>query len=334
MRQSIDNQALLPSYKLLNIPEYIKHFGHKEGMFICQLHYWLSNSRAGTIHQGVKWIHNPAYKWAEQLHISIRTFQNIVKKLKDKGVLLVDKLSPFKGNRTNYYRLDYEKLNLLTGLSPDETIESSKRDSQKQIVQKMIAIWNNLCPKATTKLDQTKGAYLYEAFKRKFERDLNKWKEYCELISHNPWMSSDNFKLTIEWALKFNTITALLKGKYKPYVYTKTPSDKNKGMQEKEILERIKEHFSNLKESSRCIQSRECFIKSFGEGVYVQWMDHFHLREHPDGDQIEVITHTSFLKHYLEIHFFRLLKTSGVSSFRVCFDKTEHAKRVIHEKAA
>ncbi|MEI6628583.1 MAG: hypothetical protein WCN27_04190, partial [Alphaproteobacteria bacterium] len=96
---------------LLSQPVLIKQFGRTDAQLLSQLHYWLTKKGTlGCNNNGVRWVYNSADAWAEQLGISPRQVQRIVKKLTDLGVLLVEKLSVNKYNRTNHYTIDYDSL--------------------------------------------------------------------------------------------------------------------------------------------------------------------------------------------------------------------------------
>ena len=108
----------MPTFKLLSNdsvllsqPVLIKQFGRTGAQFLSQLHYWLTKKETlACNNNGIHWIYNSADAWAEQLRISPRQVQRIVKKLTDLGVLLVEKLSVNKYNRTNHYTIDYDSL--------------------------------------------------------------------------------------------------------------------------------------------------------------------------------------------------------------------------------
>lgn len=96
-------------YVLLSQPSLIKKYGRLKAQFLCQLHYWEQKGQ-GVVHQGRRWVFNTADQWAEQLHISAGHFKRIIKDLANEGVLFIDKLSPHKSIRTNYYAINHEAL--------------------------------------------------------------------------------------------------------------------------------------------------------------------------------------------------------------------------------
>ena len=97
---------------LLSQPLLIEQFGRAGAQFLSQLHYWLNhNQNLGINHNGTKWIYNSAESWAQQLHLSVRQVRRIISKFINCEILKVEKLNPYKSVRTNYYSIDYKKLN-------------------------------------------------------------------------------------------------------------------------------------------------------------------------------------------------------------------------------
>ena len=124
--------------------KYDPHLGGKLGrgasMFIGALQFFLHTQNLGVNQKGHKWVYNTSQQWAKYLGYSSRQIERIVADLKDQGIVLVEKLSRFKGNRTNYYTVDEEKLAILLqeleetdkieeNKSPDAALESSLETS-------------------------------------------------------------------------------------------------------------------------------------------------------------------------------------------------------------
>ena|GEM_PF-1018562 len=93
--------------------------GKTPSMFLQQVHYWITcnSPETGRVFDNRRWIYNSAKEWAAQLCLSERQVTRVVNTLKNIGVLLVDRLSHIKSDRTNWYSIDYQKLEaLLPGL--------------------------------------------------------------------------------------------------------------------------------------------------------------------------------------------------------------------------
>ncbi len=108
---------------LLSQPLLIEHFGRAGAQFLSQLHYWLEKrDTLGCKYQDSHWIYNSAESWAKQLHLSVRQIRRLISKFVESGVLRVEKLNPYKSIRTNYYSIDYDKLN--ASVSPKNNLET------------------------------------------------------------------------------------------------------------------------------------------------------------------------------------------------------------------
>ena len=119
--QCKNNKRFLVNGKLCLItqPEIASIIGKTPSMFLQQVHYWITcnNSETGRVFDNRRWIYNSAKEWAAQLCLSERQVTRVVSALKNIGVLLVDRLSHIKSDRTNWYSIDYQKLeSLLPGL--------------------------------------------------------------------------------------------------------------------------------------------------------------------------------------------------------------------------
>lgn len=128
MNSTIQGQA--PTSKLLTsdtpiilLKSVAAEFGVVEAAFLQQLHYISSQSKLGTLHNGFKWIYNTLDQWRQQLSCwSKATIERAIRRLRERGVIEIAKLSPHKSNRTNYYRIDYSKITHLIEL-PDHTAQ-------------------------------------------------------------------------------------------------------------------------------------------------------------------------------------------------------------------
>lgn len=100
-------------------PTLAKTLGIEASIFLEKLHYWLMHPSQdiGVFHEDKRWIYNTTKDWISQLLvISERTFQRITADLKKRGIILIKNLHAHKNNRTNYYTIDYQKLEELTGI--------------------------------------------------------------------------------------------------------------------------------------------------------------------------------------------------------------------------
>lgn len=91
-------------------PQLGRKLGKGASMFIAALQFGMNNKNFGVNKKGHKWVYNTSEQWAEYLGYSSRQIERIIAKLKDQGIILVQKLNHCKANRINYYTVDETKL--------------------------------------------------------------------------------------------------------------------------------------------------------------------------------------------------------------------------------
>jgi hypothetical protein len=129
-------------------------------------------------------------------------------------------------------------------------------------VQDMLAIWNNIFPKNQDKLTKELARNLNYAFQKKFESDMNIWKNYCLTIESSDYLTSDRFSLHLDWAIKFKTMDDIENGRYG----CKNLIKEIKVKQEIEVLRKeILSEIDALQESDDCKNLR---LKLLSQSVY------------------------------------------------------------------
>jgi len=105
-------------------PELAKIVGKSAALLFQQIHYWLSSPHtSGIEYQGKKWIYNTYDDWANDLQtISKTTINRSIRKLKDLNFIFVEQLWAKKGNRTNHYTINYDRLEELFPPSIEEKL--------------------------------------------------------------------------------------------------------------------------------------------------------------------------------------------------------------------
>lgn len=115
-------------YPLLASPLLAKAYGMAAATFLQKLHYCLLSSDAKK-YKNRKYFYHTLENWVETLGFySISTIKRVIRKLKQIGILLIEKLSKNKWLQTNYYAIDYKKLKSL--LDSNETVANAD-DNQK-----------------------------------------------------------------------------------------------------------------------------------------------------------------------------------------------------------
>lgn len=92
--------------------------GLNEALILQQFHYWLQHSN--NIKDGHKWIYNSYQEWHKQFPFwkSKNTLISAIKHLEDMGILVSGNYNKAKFDKTKWYRIDYEKLQLLEKSQP------------------------------------------------------------------------------------------------------------------------------------------------------------------------------------------------------------------------
>lgn len=115
MSKAKKNNNLLISgdYPLIASPTLAKAYGVAAANFLQKLHYCLENNE-GKIFNGKKYWFHSYEQWQITLGVySVSTIKRIVAKLKQAGILVIEKLAQNKWLQTNFYTINYKKLKQL-----------------------------------------------------------------------------------------------------------------------------------------------------------------------------------------------------------------------------
>ena len=93
--------------------------GVNEALFLNRLNFWIQQGY-GQVYKGKRYVYNTFQQWANnELPLSPRQVQKVVYNLRDKGILLIEKLKAHQWRQTNYYSIDYDRLDqLVNSISP------------------------------------------------------------------------------------------------------------------------------------------------------------------------------------------------------------------------
>lgn len=108
-----------------------KILGRGGAIFLQKLYYWMK-SDSGITHKDKKWIFNTFEEWADQIGYSVRQTKRIISHLNDLGIIWIEKLSPKKSDRTNYYTVNRERLDELLREKLSEEKYSNFQDEKAQ----------------------------------------------------------------------------------------------------------------------------------------------------------------------------------------------------------
>ena len=134
-------------------PRLSESLGRGGAMFVNALQFLLNNQSIGKQQDGKKWVYNTIEQWAKSLKYSNRQIQRIVNTLRDQQIIFVKKLSHSKGNSTNYYTLNHERVgvvlegdvaSLKVPFKPRNVEQVSEQDNPKKASDKMsLALGHN-----------------------------------------------------------------------------------------------------------------------------------------------------------------------------------------------
>lgn len=125
--------------------------GLNEALILQQFHYWLQ--RSNNVKDGHKWIYNSYQEWRKQFPFwkSKNTLISAIKHLEDMGILISGNYNKAKFDKTKWYRIDYEKLQLLEKSQP---FTKNWYTSNQELVNADTKNWEtntNRLPENTTK---------------------------------------------------------------------------------------------------------------------------------------------------------------------------------------
>jgi predicted transcriptional regulator len=121
MKELTMSKLLIDDYPLVFLPTLAVKYGLNDAIVIQQIHYWSQKNKLSE--DGFTWVYNTIPEWQKQFPFwSEKTIFNILKRLKEAGVLFAEKKDKNPLNHTLYYRLDYEKFeNAISQDLPDRT---------------------------------------------------------------------------------------------------------------------------------------------------------------------------------------------------------------------
>ncbi len=136
------------SYKVIPVNPVMAYAlgGANDAMVFTQIDYWLEkiqddadNYADKVFRDGYWWTYQAYSKLMKQLpFLSKKTIQNIINRLEAKGVLVVGRFGQGRFNSTNYYRIDYNRVDELYQAAESEIAEKVKNaDSDKRGWQKL-----------------------------------------------------------------------------------------------------------------------------------------------------------------------------------------------------
>ncbi|MFH7805665.1 hypothetical protein [Acinetobacter sp. BSP-53] len=111
-------------YPIIASPQLAKQLGMPAASFLQKLYFLLNDTRKYknkknlTLHSNRKWWFHTYEEWQSTLGLfSVSSIKRAVAKLKELGLIEINKLDPNKSMRVNYYTINYKKLKAIFGIS-------------------------------------------------------------------------------------------------------------------------------------------------------------------------------------------------------------------------
>ncbi len=103
------SRLLIDENPLQVLPKLAAAIGLNEAIVLQQIHYWLA--RSTTQKDGYAWTYNTIQQWQEQFPFwSDDTVRRTLASLRKQGLLVGERLSENRFDKTLFYRIDYEQL--------------------------------------------------------------------------------------------------------------------------------------------------------------------------------------------------------------------------------
>jgi uncharacterized phage protein (TIGR02220 family) len=121
---------------LVILPSLAMKIGLREAIILQQIHYWLTKKGAHVI-EGRKWIYNTYQEWQKQFPFwSETTIKRSFLKLEKQGLLISGNWNALKMDKTKWYTINYEKLDLLelslfdpSKVSPEQSLSGTNTET-------------------------------------------------------------------------------------------------------------------------------------------------------------------------------------------------------------
>jgi hypothetical protein len=127
--QMLDGEVCIPFR-----PHLSKRLGSEGATLIVQqIHYFTTGGR-GNLEEGYVWVYNSVTQWQENhfFWMSPRKVERLLRQLEQDGILITDTFNKFKGDRTKWYRLDYNHPVFEDEVVSVESLYTKKRDPSRQ----------------------------------------------------------------------------------------------------------------------------------------------------------------------------------------------------------
>ena len=130
----------------------------------------------------------------------------------------------------------------------------------------MLAFWNKTFPMSKMTMNKDLAPLLLSAFKQKCDGNMKRWENYLHRLQSSYYITSEAFNLSLNWALKFNTMDRIFKGELGS---KDIPVQLDIKAEESRALDHIQG--CDQLETEGCCQMRLLVLKKLGAYVYNAW---------------------------------------------------------------
>jgi hypothetical protein len=113
---------------IMSVPLAVK-YGSRESLFLSNICWWIEKNRANSrhLHEGRYWTYNTVAGFTELFpYFTANQIQHLVGKLREKNILLVGNFNKIGYDRTNWYSVSDEVMELYLGKAAEEEIKAGE----------------------------------------------------------------------------------------------------------------------------------------------------------------------------------------------------------------
>jgi hypothetical protein len=218
-----------------------------------------------------------------------------------------DKMAKSSGQNDSILIKNTKRTSKKTSIT-EEKVENQKfevSNSKKNIPEEMLLAWNKIIEdnKKNVTITPLRARFLKKAFTDSFECDIDKWKEYCYKIASSKFLMGEvnEFKASLDWCLKFETIHRIKEGSYSQG----TRNAAEIGNRNSSVLIDINNNiFQN--ESVEAFNIRKFIIKKIGNSLYASWFSDARISIKEGRGVVNV--KNNFIKDHIKTQFRDLME--------------------------
>ena len=163
-------------------------------------------------------------------------------------------------------------------------------------VQDMLALWNQAFPTSSMKMNKDLAPLLLSAFKQKCDHNMKRWENYLHRLQSSDYITSEAFNLSLNWALKFNTMDRIFKGELG---VKDIPVQLDIKTEESRAFDHIQGCVQL--ETDACCQIRLLVLQKLGAFVYNAWFTQVIFVQ--KAGEFKIKAENKFVEDYILQHF-------------------------------